>query len=111
MKDCLFCRIIKKEIPAEIVYEDENLIAFKDINPKAPVHLLIVPKTHLVSVAEIEEKDLPLISSLIWRAKILAEKFKIAKNGYRLIFNCRSHAGQVVDHLHLHLIGGKKLKE
>jgi histidine triad (HIT) family protein len=107
---CVFCQIIKKEIPSEIVYEDENLIAFKDINPKAPVHLLIVPKKHIESIADLIEEDKDLIKEMIWRAKILAEDFKIAERGYKLIINCREEGGQIIKHLHLHLLGGKKLE-
>jgi len=107
---CLFCQIIKKEIPAKIVDEDENLISFADINPKAPVHLLIVPKKHIESLNQIKEDDLKLLGKLILKAKELAEKFKIAGSGYKLIFNCGKDGGQVIPHLHLHLLGGKKLE-
>jgi histidine triad (HIT) family protein len=107
---CIFCQIIQKEIPSEIVFEDEKLVAFKDINPKAPIHLLIVPKKHIESVAVLNEEDKSLISEMIWRAKILAEEQGIAKRGYKLIINCGEDGGQLIKHIHLHLLGGKKLE-
>lgn len=107
--DCLFCKIAAKELPASVVYEDDQLMAFKDINPVAPVHLLIVPRQHLPSVAELTLDDAPLIGLMIHRAQQLAEEHGIADRGYRLVFNVRQHAGQVVDHIHLHLIGGQSL--
>ncbi|MGC9049015.1 MAG: histidine triad nucleotide-binding protein [Patescibacteria group bacterium] len=110
MNMCIFCQIINKEIPTQFVFEDEKLVAFKDINPKAPVHLLIVPKKHIESVAKLAETDKILIGEMIWRAKILAEKEGIADKGYKLIFNCGEHGGQLVKHIHLHLLGGKKLE-
>lgn len=106
---CIFCQIIKKEIPSPFVFEDEQMVAFKDISPKAPVHLLIVPKKHIESVAKLAEDDKILIGEMIWRAKILAEEQGIAEDGYKLVFNCGEHGGQVVKHLHLHLLGGEKL--
>lgn len=107
---CIFCQIIKKEIPSPFVFEDEQMVAFKDISPKAPVHLLIVPKKHIESIAKLAEDDKILIGEMIWRAKILAEEQGIAENGYKLVFNCGEHGGQVVKHIHLHLLGGEKLK-
>jgi len=107
---CLFCQIAKKEIKSEVVAEDERMIAFKDINPVAPVHILIVPKKHIPSAAALERSDLPLVAEMIWFAKELAEKLGIAQSGYKLIFNSGKDAGQMVDHLHLHLIGGKRLE-
>ncbi len=109
MPKCIFCQIIKKEIPSKFFFEDNHLIVFHDINPKAPVHLLIVPKKHILSVNELEEKDSVLISKMVYRAKKTAKELGISKNGYRLVFNCGSDGGQAVGHLHLHLLGGKKL--
>jgi histidine triad (HIT) family protein len=86
-------------------------MAFPDIKAKAPVHLLIIPKKHIASVSDLEKEDIALVGKMIFRAKLLAEERGIAKNGYRLVFNCRQHAGQVIDHLHLHLLGGKPLGE
>ena len=107
--ECIFCKIVKKEIPSEICYEDEKILAFKDIAPKAPVHLLIIPKKHILSVDHLGKRDRELIGELFLVAKKLARKFKVDKTGYRLIFNVGKDAGQVIHHLHLHLLGGKKL--
>lgn len=109
MMNCIFCKIAKKEIPAEIVYEDEKILAFKDIEPKAPVHILIIPKLHIPSVDHLGKEDKELIGELFLTAKKLAKEFKIDKTGYRLIFNVGKDAGQTVEHLHLHLMGGEKL--
>jgi len=107
--ECIFCQIAKKEIPSEIVYEDERILTFKDIQPKAPIHLLIIPKKHIPSLDHLGKADRELIGELFLTAQRLARKFKIDRTGYRLIFNVGRDAGQTVDHLHLHLIGGKKL--
>jgi len=107
--DCLFCKIINKEIPASIQYEDDDLIAFNDISPKAPVHLLIVPKKHISTLNDVVEEDVVLVGKLVKKASELAAQFKIDQSGYRTIFNCNSDGGQEVYHIHLHLIGGKKL--
>ena len=104
--ECLFCKIVNKELPSEIVYEDKEILVFKDINPKAPVHLLIVPKKHIPSVNELKKEDKDLIGSLFLVAKNMAEKTEINKTGYKLCFNVGKGAGQMVDHLHLHLLGG-----
>lgn len=109
MEECIFCKITSKLAPAEIVYEDGNLMAFKDIYPKAPIHILIVPKKHIETVDHIESDDKGLIGEMFIAAKKIARDFGIAKEGYRLIFNVGRAAGQTVDHLHLHLLGGKKL--
>lgn len=102
---CIFCKIAKKETKAEIVYEDEKIIAFKDINPIAPFHLLLIPKRHIQSVAELKEKDKLLMGELILRAKKIAKEKGF--RGYRLFFNVGREGGQVIDHLHLHLTSGK----
>ncbi|MBI4426806.1 MAG: histidine triad nucleotide-binding protein [Candidatus Kerfeldbacteria bacterium] len=107
--DCLFCKIAAKELPATVVYEDDAMVAFKDIKPVAPVHVLIVPRKHAPSVAELAPGDTLLVGEMIRRAQQLAEELGIADRGYRLVFNVRKHAGQVVDHIHLHLIGGQAL--
>lgn len=107
--DCIFCKIANKEIPAEIVYTNEKVIAFKDIKPVAPIHLLIIPKKHILSFNHLEAQDRELIGELLLAAQKLAKAKGVAKTGYRLIFNIGKDAGQTVDHLHLHLIGGKKL--
>lgn len=108
--DCIFCKIVNKELDTEIVFEDEQILVFKDINPKAPVHLLIIPKKHIESIAHLAEEDKGLIGEMFWRAKKLAEEKGIDKSGYKLIINCGDDAGQIIKHLHLHLLGGQKLK-
>ena len=107
--DCLFCKIANKIIPTKFEYEDEDVVAFNDIYPKAPVHILIIPKKHIESTAELKKEDECLIGKMIYTARILAEQKGIADSGYRLIFNTRNNAGQIVEHIHLHLIGGKQL--
>lgn len=106
---CIFCKITNKEIPSDIVYEDEKALAFTDINPKAPTHILIIPKKHIHNIDYLESGDKELIGHLCFVAKIIAKEQGIAEKGYRLLFNIGPDAGQTVDHLHLHLIGGKKL--
>jgi histidine triad (HIT) family protein len=107
--NCIFCQIAKKDLPATIIYEDGNVVAFKDINPIAPVHYLIIPKKHIASINHLEPQDKELIGELFLAAKKIANKEGIADNGYRLVFNVGKDSGQMVDHLHLHLLGGKKL--
>jgi len=111
MNGCVFCKIIKKEIPTEILFEDDLAVAFKDRNPIAPVHILIIPKKHIESIADLKEKDEILAGRLIMIAKILAEKFKIADTGYKLLFRVKKDGGQEVPHIHLHLLGGARLCE
>ena len=105
MEDCIFCRIINKEQPADIVYEDDNIIAFKDINPAAPIHILIVPKKHIISVNHLEAKDKTLMGNLVLVARKIAKEKSLA--GYKISINVGRDGGQIVDHLHLHLLGGK----
>ncbi len=107
--DCIFCKIIKKEIPSKIVYEDEKIIGFEDINPMAPIHILIIPKEHIPMIDDVEEKHSKLIGDMILVAKNIAKKKGLSeKNGYRLVFNNGKDAGQEVFHIHLHLLGGRK---
>jgi histidine triad (HIT) family protein len=108
-EECIFCRIAAGEVPANIIYQDEDFLAFRDILPRAPTHVLIIPKTHITSVAELTEEQQELVGRLIIIAKNLAEKEGIAKKGYRLVINCGTEGGQLVPHLHLHLIGGRRL--
>jgi histidine triad (HIT) family protein len=108
-EECIFCRIVAGEVPGDIVYQDEDFLAFRDILPKAPTHVLIIPKTHITSVAELTDGQHKLAGRLIIIAKNLAEKEGIAKKGYRLVINCGPEGGQVVPHLHLHLIGGRQM--
>jgi histidine triad (HIT) family protein len=107
---CIFCQIAEHRQEAEIVYKDGQMIVIKDINPKAPVHLLIIPKKHIDSVNHLQEEDKELISQMIFLARKMAQEQKI-ENGYKLLFNVGRQGGQVVDHLHLHLMGGGELKE
>ena len=105
MTDCLFCKIANKKTPAEIVYENDKVAAFKDIHPRAPIHFLIVPKKHITSVDHLELQDKELVGELILAAQKIAKEKKL--NGYKLIINVGRPAGQVIDHLHLHLLSGK----
>ncbi|KPJ73412.1 hypothetical protein AMJ48_01500 [Parcubacteria bacterium DG_74_1] len=107
--ECIFCKIINKERPSEIVYRDEKILAFKDTEPKAPVHILIIPQKHIPSVDYLGKEDRELIGELCLVARKLAKEYKISGTGYRLVFNVGKDAGQTIDHLHLHLLGGKKL--
>lgn len=102
--DCIFCKIIKKEIPSDFIFEDKDIVAFKDIKPSAPVHYLIVPKEHIQSIAHLEGNHKEVLASMIYTAKSLAEKFGL--RGYKIVFNVGKEGGQVIDHLHLHLLGG-----
>lgn len=106
MGDCIFCKIIKGEVPSKKVYEDKNLIAFHDINPKAPVHVLILPVKHIESIREVEDGDKALMGELILAAKKIAQKLGIEKSGYKVVVNNGEGSGQLVFHLHLHLLGG-----
>jgi len=108
---CLFCRIVAGEIFGDIVYQDKEFLAFRDIKPQAPKHVIIIPKTHIASLTELTEQQRGLIGRLIILAKNLAEKEGIAESGYRLAINCGPEGGQVVPHLHFHLIGGRKLSD
>ena len=101
---CIFCNIVKKELPAEFEYESDILVVFKDIKPKAPVHLLIVPKKHVQSIAELTNDDRGMLAELIYTAKDVAQKKGLG--GYRLSFNVGREGGQIIDHLHLHVLGG-----
>ena len=103
-KNCLFCQISSGETSTEFLYENETLVVFKDINPAAPVHLLIVPKKHIRSINDLTDEDRPILAEIIMTAKEMAAQFKVAKSGYRLFFNVERGGGQVIFHLHLHLV-------
>lgn len=107
--DCVFCKITNKEIPADVIAEDGEFLIFKDIKPKAPVHLIIIPKTHLGPVSVLGNDNKTLLGSLILKAKEAAANIGVSENGYRLIFNVGRDAGMEIDHLHLHLLAGKLL--
>lgn len=106
--DCLFCKIIEKEIPSEFIYEDDKVVAFKDINPQAPVHFLIIPKEHIESADNLEEKHKELVGHIYLTAKKLAEENGL-ENGYRIVNNCRDDGGQTVGHIHFHVLGGREM--
>lgn len=110
MESCIFCKIVKKEIPADIILEDGKAMVFKDIAPKAPIHLLIVPKRHVGPISELDRENGSTISYLIFKAKEAAKIVNVSERGYRLIFNIGKDAGMEIDHLHLHLLAGKHLK-
>lgn len=113
MPDCIFCKIANKEIPSQILYEDDYVIAFPDIHPLAPVHILVIPKDHYQSVNDLteSEKDEKIAGRLIMAAKQLAKEKGIAENGYKLLIRTGAHGGQEVPHIHLHLLGGARLSE
>ena len=108
MADCIFCRMARKEIKTNIVYEDDEILAFRDINPQAPTHILIIPREHIPTVLDIKEKDVSLMGRLYMVAAELARKENIDQPGFRLVVNCNRDAGQAVFHLHLHLLGGRR---
>ncbi|MDM8535478.1 histidine triad nucleotide-binding protein [Desulfobacterales bacterium HSG17] len=107
-KNCLFCKIASAQTDTEFLYENDNLVVFKDINPAAPVHLLIVPKQHIRSINDISQPDADLIGQMMLVAKEMAAEHGVAQSGYKLLFNVEKGGGQVIFHLHLHLIGGWK---
>ncbi|NPV90231.1 MAG: histidine triad nucleotide-binding protein [Firmicutes bacterium] len=109
MSDCLFCRIVNKEIPGQVVFEDDQVLGFKDISPMAPVHVLLVPKRHISTLNDTTEADIPLLGHINRTAAKLAEQLGIAESGYRLVLNCGADGGQTVFHLHAHLLGGRDL--
>ena len=109
MEDCIFCKIIKKEIPSEIVYEDERVVAFKDVNPAAPIHILVVPKKHIDTLLNVTKEDNDLISYIYQVINTIAKENDFAEKGFRVIVNCGKDSGQEVMHLHFHVLAGKKL--
>jgi histidine triad (HIT) family protein len=110
MEDCLFCKIAAGEMPTEPLYEDDEIVAFADISPQAPVHVLIIPKKHLAHVDELGDEDAALAGRLIMTAQRLARQLGVAASGYRLVLNTGADATQTVPHLHLHLLGGRRLE-
>jgi histidine triad (HIT) family protein len=109
MADCLICKIINRDIPATLVYEDERVAAFNDINPQAPTHVLIVPKRHIATLNELSTEDDQLVGELVRRASAIAAERGFAAGGYRTVFNTNRDAGQTIFHIHLHLLGGRSL--
>ena len=108
--ECIFCKIIKKQIPSDIVYEDDKVMAFKDINPEAPVHIVIIPREHIVDLNCLKQDESEIIGHIFMVAKQIAKTLGVDEEGYRIINNCGKHGGQTVGHLHFHLLGGKMLK-
>jgi histidine triad (HIT) family protein len=107
---CLFCRIVKREVPASIVYEDDHVLAFNDINPQAPVHILIVPKRHISTLNDLQPGDDAIVGEIVRRAAAIAGDQAISAGGFRTVFNTNRDAGQTVFHIHLHLLGGRSLE-
>jgi histidine triad (HIT) family protein len=109
MKDCLFCKIVNKEIPAELIFEDDGIVAFNDINPQAPVHILIIPKEHFASLNDIPEEKKDLMGHILLRARRIAQNLGIQEKGYRVVLNTGKESGQEVFHIHFHLLGGRRM--
>lgn len=109
MDNCVFCSIIEGKIPSQKVYEDDKILCFKDINPEAPIHLIIIPKKHIESINDLENKDVELIGHIFLKVKQIAKELKIDESGYRIVNNCGKDGGQTVPHIHFHLLGGRSL--
>ena len=109
MDDCIFCKIIRGEIPSKKVYEDDHILAFHDINPQAPVHIVAIPKKHIPTLMDLTEEDAPLMGRLIYHAQEAAKEAGCTELGGRFVINCKTHGGQSVDHLHIHVLGGRHL--
>ncbi len=109
MEDCIFCKIINKEIPASIVFEDEKMIAFNDIYPQAPIHVLLIPREHFASLNDIPEEKKSILSHLLLKARQIAQEKGIAEKGYRIVLNTEKDSGQEVFHIHFHLLGGRRM--
>ena len=109
MSQCLFCQIISRELNATIVYEDDRILAFNDINPQAPTHVLIVPRRHIASLNELTEDDDQIVGELVRRAALIAKSKGVSASGFRTVFNTNRDAGQTVFHIHLHLLGGRSM--
>ncbi len=109
MLECVFCNILSGKTPAEFVYENERIVAFRDINPQAPVHVLVVPRKHIPTTNDVQPEDAELLGEMILVARQVAEKEGIAESGYRLVMNCNENSGQEIYHLHLHVLGGRRM--
>ena len=107
--DCLFCKIVAGEIPAEVIYESDTAVAFRDINPQAPTHVLVIPRKHIATINHIDHEDQAIVGSLYTAAKEIAASEGIAEHGYRAVMNCNEAAGQTVFHIHLHVLGGRSM--
>ncbi|MAF84975.1 MAG: histidine triad nucleotide-binding protein [Dehalococcoidales bacterium] len=109
--DCIFCQIVAGKVSTEFLYQDEDAVAFRDIHPIAPTHIIIIPKKHIPSLAHLSEEQLPLMGHMVRIANQLAKREGIATQGYRLVINCGKEGGQVVPHLHIHLLGGRRISD
>ena len=109
MPDCVFCKIVAREIPSGIVYEDDDLVAFNDLAPQSPVHILVIPKAHIANANDLTDSNVDIVGRMVLRAQALAAQRGIDESGYRLVVNCNGEGGQTVYHLHLHLLGGRQL--
>ena len=109
MSDCLFCKFVSGEIKPDVVYEDEDVLAFRDVNPQAPIHALVIPKRHISTLNDLQPEDAELVGKLYLAAKQVAEEEGIAEPGYRTLINCNAEAGQTVFHVHLHVLGGRAM--
>lgn len=109
MSDCLFCKMIAGEIPTDVVYQDDDVFAFRDINPQAPLHVLIIPKNHIATINDLQTDHTQLIGKLFLAAKIIAQDEGVSEPGYRTVMNCNAGAGQSVYHIHLHLLAGRQM--
>jgi len=110
MSHCIFCNIAEHKTPADILYEDDEVMVFRDINPQAPVHLLTIPKKHIAKISEMEAEDQQLVGKIIYTAKQVAQDQGISESGFRMVFNNDRHGGQDVHHIHLHLLGGRPMR-
>ena len=109
MTDCLFCKMVSGEIQPDVVYEDDDVLAFRDVNPQAPTHVLVIPKTHIATTNDLDEENISVVGKLYLAAKQIAGEEGIAEPGYRMVMNCNPGAGQSVYHIHLHLLGGRPM--
>ena len=108
-ENCIFCKIVNKDIPANVLYENETVMAFEDLNPQAPVHCLVIPKKHIATANDMENADQDILGQLLLAGKTVAQSKEIANDGYRFVMNTGSHGGQSVYHIHLHVLGGRPL--
>lgn len=109
MKDCIFCKILEKKIPSKIIYEDDLVVAFEDVNPQAPVHTLIIPRKHIPTIADLNDDDYALLSHIFKVINNIAKQKGLTERGYRIVNNCNAEAGQTVFHIHFHLLGGRAM--
>lgn len=110
MKDCIFCKIVSKEIPAKIIYEDDRILAFHDIDPQAPTHIIFIPKDHIESIASISDDHKELLGHIHLRIRDVADELGLSEKGYRIVNNCKELGGQTVNHIHFHLLGGRQMQ-